>query len=113
MTRTKAAVLRDLYAEQNRLASLERTAENTPNVKTAELSDKLIPSVKRKIAELEAELETAPEDLPLNHESWRGTAPPKFPECCCNFNLPAPVPGTPEWEALEIPSVLRRGNPER
>lgn len=104
--RTKTVVLRDLYSEQNRLTSLERTAHNTEKRSTAELSDKIIPSVKRKIAELEAELETAPEEPERTH--WAGTSPPLFPACCCAFDRPAATPGTPEWGALEIPAALRR-----
>ena len=93
--RTRFEVLRELEAQRGRLRSMQKTAFNTDKRTTAELADKIIPSIERKIAMLELEYQSAPE------------APPRDESYERLINHAGLYQPTPQGE-LSIPEFLRR-----
>lgn len=100
MTRTKTDALAELNALQRQIASNRKTATNSPKRETAELCDKLLPSLMARAAALLAEIPTLPEREALTFAHTDGNFP------CLTRTAPfteAELAAFPE-----IPAFLRR-----
>jgi hypothetical protein len=99
MTRTKLDAINELNALQRQIASNRKTAATTNKRETAELCDKLLPSLKARAAAPLDEIPTLPEREALTFAHTSGNFP------CLTRTAPFTQA---ELDALEIPAFLRR-----
>lgn len=99
MTRTKLDAINELNALQRQIASNRKTATNSNKRETAELCDKLLPSLVAKAGALLAEIPTLPEREALTFAHTDGNFP-------CLTRTSAFTEA--ELDALAIPAFLRR-----
>lgn len=99
MTRTRLDAMNELNALQRQIASNRKTAANSTKRETAELCDKLLPSLLARAGALLAEIPTLPDRTELTFANTAGNFP------CLTRTTPFTEA---ERDALEIPAFLRR-----
>lgn len=98
--RDKLEALYDLYGIEQTIKSNRKSAQNSPNRKSAEIADSTLPSLLRDAAALRALVETLPERAERAWDTLDGNS------------IKVMTRTTPlsqeEIDALEIPEFLRR-----